>query len=120
VGIDSKTNATTCTYALVIAFRYGNNGVHYIYNKRHDIVPVNKWHRLMNEIEHVMNFVSWFKYSLPFTIYAVDMDVNEDKQHFSNRLHAIAIGWGASLGVNVITKPYEVVASRAADYLINH
>jgi predicted RNase H-related nuclease YkuK (DUF458 family) len=120
IGIDSKATVETCAYALVIAFRYSNNGVHYIYNKEYTAGPHSKWERLMNEIERLMNFTSWFKDNVPYTIHAVDVDVNECKQHYSNRLHAIAVGWGHSLGVKVITKPHEVIASKAADYIVNH
>ena len=120
LGIDSKVSADHCTYILVIAFRYGSNGVHYIFSKEQTEMPNTKWQRLMNEIERLMNFVSWFKDNLPYTIYAVDVDVNADERHFSNKLHSLATGWGHSLGVNVITKPEEVVASRAADWLLNH
>jgi predicted RNase H-related nuclease YkuK (DUF458 family) len=119
IGIDSKVRGDTCRYALVIAFRYGNNGVHYIFNKDITTPPATKWQRLMEEIERLMNFVSWFKDHIPVEIYAVDIDVNSDERFYSYKLHALATGWASSLGVRVITKPDLVVASRAADYLVN-
>ena len=120
LGIDSKAYADHCSYVLVIAFRYGSNGVHYIFSKETTEMPNTKWQRLMNEIERLMNFVSWFKDNLPYTIYAVDVDVKANKQYFSNKLYTLATGWGHSLGVQVITKPEEVVASKAADWVLNH
>lgn len=119
IGIDSKVRGDECRYALVIAFRYGNNGVHYIYNKDVTAKPTTKWQRLMAEIERLMNFVSWFKEHIPVEIYAVDIDVNADERFYSHKLHALATGWASSLGVRVITKPDLVIASRAADYLVN-
>jgi predicted RNase H-related nuclease YkuK (DUF458 family) len=119
-GGDSKlkSNGTTVYYT-VVAYRYGSRGVHYVYNKEVITHKMNKWERLMGEIERIMNFATWFTENSPVRLYAIDFDLNQDKKYYSNKLVNLATGWGDSLGVRVYTKPDEVVASKAADHLTN-
>jgi predicted RNase H-related nuclease YkuK (DUF458 family) len=120
IGGDSKLRSNgTIIYYIVIAYRYGRRGVHYVYNKEVVDRKMNKLDRLMGEIERIMMFATWFSENSPIRLHAIDFDINQDKRYYSNRLLNLAVGWGGSLGVPVYTKPDEVVASKAADYLIN-
>lgn len=119
IGGDSKKRHDITTYYTVVAYRYGNRGVHYVYSKDTIHHKVTKWERLMGEIDRIMNFATWFVENSTVDLYAIDFDLNQDKNHYSNGLINIATGWGGSLGVRVYTKPDEVVASKAADHLTN-
>ena len=46
----------------------------------------------------------------------IDMDYNSDERFFSNKLVAVAKGWANSLGFKVNLKPYNQIATSAADY----
>lgn len=119
IGGDSKrVNRKTC-YVIVVAFRFGNKGVHYVYHKEVKPTPKTKWDRLLTEIELVINFAQWFMDNTPLRVHAIDLDLNQDEKYYSNKLHSIGKGWGESLGVPVYTKPDEVVASKAADHIVN-
>jgi predicted RNase H-related nuclease YkuK (DUF458 family) len=120
VGGDSKLRGDgTIVYYTVVAYRYGSRGVHYVYHKEVVTRKLTKWERLMGEIERIMTFVTWFTENSPIRLHAIDFDLNQDKQYYSNKLVNLATGWGSSLGIQVFTKPDEVVASKAADYLTN-
>jgi predicted RNase H-related nuclease YkuK (DUF458 family) len=73
----------------------------------------------MGEVERIMNFATWFTENSPVRLHAIDFDLNQNKQYYSNKLLNLATGWGGSLGIPVYTKPDEVVASKAADHLTN-
>jgi len=120
VGGDSKLRSDgTIVYYTVVAYRYGSRGVHYVYHKEIVTRKLNKWERLMGEVERIMMFATWFSENSPIRLYAIDFDLNQDKKYYSNKLVNLATGWGSSLGIQVHTKPDEVVASKAADYLTN-
>ena len=119
VGGDSKKKGGSITYYTVVAYRYGTRGVHYVYNKEVVTHKLNKWERVMGEVERIMSFATWFTENSPVRLHAIDFDLNQDKKHYSNKLLTIATGWGGSLGIPVYTKPDEVVASKAADHLTN-
>lgn len=121
IGGDSKLKGSKgIIYYTVVAYRYGNRGVHYVFNKEIVEREMSKWDRLMGEIERIINFATWFIENSPVKLYAIDFDLNQNKKHYSNKLVNIAIGWGGSLGVPIYTKPDEVVASKAADHLTNN
>ena len=46
----------------------------------------------------------------------IDMDYNSDERYFSNKLVAVAKGWANSLGFKVNIKPFNQIATSAADY----
>ena len=120
IGGDSKLKSDgTIVYYTVVAYRYGSRGVHYVYHKEVVTRKLTKWERLMGEIERIMTFVTWFTENSPIRLHAIDFDLNQDKKYYSNKLVTLATGWGTSLGIQVFTKPDEVVASKAADYLTN-
>lgn len=119
VGGDSKLRNGVITYYTVVAYRYGSRGVHYVYNKDIITYKMTKWERLMGEVERIMNFATWFTENSPVRLHAIDFDLNQNKQYYSNKLLNLATGWGGSLGIPVYTKPDEVVASKAADHLTN-
>ena len=120
VGGDSKLRGDgTIVYYTVVAYRYGSRGVHYVYNKEVVTQKLDRFNRLMGEVERIMTFATWFSENSPIRLHAIDFDLNQNTRYYSNKLVNLATGWGSSLGIQVRTKPDEVVASKAADYLTN-
>ena len=121
IGTDSQNLSGLTVYVTVIAYRYGNTGVHYIYNK--EKVPRistgnlanDTWNRLWAEAERTVEVAEWFKQKVNVPV-EIDMDYNDDDYYDSNRLISAACGWASSLGYKVNVKPECLIACRAADY----
>jgi predicted RNase H-related nuclease YkuK (DUF458 family) len=118
IGSDSQNLAEQTVYVTAIAYRFGNNGVHYIYSKE-KVGRINDiWTRLWREAELTIETAEWFtkKANINLKI-ELDMDYNEDKFYKSNQLVNATRGWAQGLGYKVNTKPnIDMPAARAADY----
>lgn len=120
IGTDSQNQAGQTTMVTVIAFRYSfNRGSHVIYKKENIKPKMNQMiPRLLLEAEKTLEVASWLQEnytSLKLT--AVEFDVNKDKSAASNAIVSAVTGWGIGLGFNVLTKPDEMVATKAANEL---
>ena len=116
VGTDSQNISQETIYVTVIAFRYDNNGVHYILHKQ-KIPRINDiWTRLWKETEMTIEVAEWLKAQLPYLKITIDMDFNDDVFWKSNQLISASKGWAQSLGYKVNTKPAPQIATKAADY----
>lgn len=116
VGTDSQTIGEHTTYVTAIAYKYGNNGVHYIISKQ-KLPRVNDlWTRLWKEAEYTIEVAEWMKTHLPSVNVTLDLDYNDDAFFKSNQLISATKGWAQSLGYKVNTKPECLIAGRAADY----
>ena len=61
IGTDSQNHRRSTVYVTVIAYRYGNRGVHYILHKQKVKKIKDKWTRLWNEADYsieVANFLT--------------------------------------------------------------
>lgn len=115
VGCDSQNSALITKYSIVIAYRFGSRGVHYIY-KNFTVDRINdKFTRLLKESEYSIEIAQWISEKIKVEI-QIDLDYNSNDKFFSNKLIPMAKGWANSLGFKVNVKPNEQVASRAADY----
>ena len=74
------------------------------------------WTRLWKETEMSLEIAQKLRHH-PKVNLEIDMDYNEDKRFFSNKLVPVAKGWANSLGFKVNIKPYRQIATSAADYL---
>lgn len=120
IGTDSQNISDHTTMATVIAFRYSfGRGSHVIYKKEVIRPKMNQMiPRLLLEAEKTLEVASWLQEnytSLKLT--AVEFDVNKDKSAASNAIVSAVTGWGIGLGFNVLTKPDEMVATKAANEL---
>ena len=115
IGSDSQNLGKKTVYCTVIAYKLGNKGVHYILNKKKQIVIKDMWSRLWHEAELSIETAEWLKKQIKVNI-EIDMDYNDDKVYESNKLIAAAKGWANSLGYKVNVKPQMQIATRAADY----
>lgn len=115
IGTDSQTFGKVTSYSTVIAYRFGNRGVHYIRSKRKVPVIRDMWTRLWKEAEDSIEVAEWLTEQINVNI-QIDMDYNGDEDHKSHKLIAAAKGWANSLGYVVNVKPNNQIATRAADY----
>lgn len=115
IGTDSQNNGEFTTYSTVIAYRFNNNGVHYIATKRRQSKIVDLWTRLWKEAEDSIEIAEWLTKQINVKV-EIDMDYNDDENFKSNKLISAAKGWANSLGYKVNVKPNIQIATKAADY----
>ena len=115
VGTDSQSLAKMTQYITVIAYRYGNRGVHYILKKNGVPQIKDLWTRLWKETELSIDVAESIKKSLN-VVPEIDLDYNENENFKSNKLVNASKGLANSLGYKVNIKPHIQIATRAADY----
>jgi predicted RNase H-related nuclease YkuK (DUF458 family) len=115
VGTDSQNHRRHTVYSTVIAYRYGNRGVHYIVHLQRVTKIKDRWTRLWHEAELSIETAEWLTQRIKVQI-QIDLDYNVDERYFSSRLVQAASGWATSLGYRVNIKPDNQIATRAADH----
>ncbi|MCO6501384.1 MAG: hypothetical protein J5I47_13560 [Vicingus serpentipes] len=124
VGTDSQKKRKSIEYAVVIAYRYGHRGCHFIYSKwnvsrkgygRGDDLIIK---RLTEEIQTSIEVAERLKEG-SISVYQIDLDLNGNPKWKSNKLVQMGVGWARGLGYNVAIKPEELVAVKAANQLVN-
>ena len=115
MGTDSQNSRRHTVYGTVIAYRYGNRGVHYIVSKTKVKKIKDIWTRLWKEAEMSIETAELLSSKIKVKI-QIDFDYNDDEKHFSNKLVQAATGWAISLGYKANTKGDELVAAKAADH----
>ena len=115
VGSDSQSVGKQTIYCTVIAYRFGNRGVHYVLSKKAEPLISDMWTRLWKEAELSIEVAEWISKLVPLKI-EIDMDYNEDENFQSYKLISAAKGWANSLGYKVNVKPHNQIATRAADH----
>jgi len=115
VGSDSQCVGKQTIYCTVIAYRFGNRGVHYVLSKTAVPLINDMWTRLWKEAELSIEVAEWISKLVPLKI-EIDMDYNEDENFQSYKLISAAKGWANSLGYKVNVKPNNQIATRAADH----
>lgn len=115
IGSDSQNIGKKTKYATVIAYRYGNRGVHYILSKKTELLIKDMWTRLWKEAEMSIDIAQWLTHQVSVRV-EIDMDYNSDENFKSNKLISATKGWANSLGYKVNVKPNNQIATKAADY----
>jgi predicted RNase H-related nuclease YkuK (DUF458 family) len=115
VGTDSQNQRHKTIYSIVIAYRYGTRGVHYIVCTQACTKIRDRWTRLWGEVERSIEIAEWLSSKVSIRL-EIDFDFNENEKHFSNKLVTAAAGWATSLGYKTNIKPHNQIATRAADH----
>ena len=115
VGTDSQNHRRHTVYGTVIAYRFGNRGVHYIVHKEKVKKIKDKWTRLWKEAEMSIETAELLSAKIKVKL-QIDFDYNNDEKYFSNRLVQAASGWAMSLGYKANIKGDVLVAAKAADH----
>lgn len=115
VGTDSQNHRNHTVYSVVIAYRYGNRGVHYIFSNSKVPKIKDRWTRLWKEVELSIETAESLTQKVKVKV-EIDFDFNVDERHFSSLLVQAASGWATGLGYKVNIKPDNQIATRAADH----
>jgi predicted RNase H-related nuclease YkuK (DUF458 family) len=115
IGSDSQNVGKKTIYCTVIAYRFGNRGVHYVLSKSTQPLITDMWNRLWKEAELSIEVAEWLSEQIPLKI-EIDMDYNGDENFQSHKLVSATKGWANSLGYKVNIKPQRQIATRAADH----
>ncbi len=115
IGTDSQNIGDNTVYSTVIAYRFGNRGVHYVVHRQKIPKIVDIWTRLWKEAEMSIETAEWLTQQINVSV-QIDMDYNGDEEYKSHKLISAAKGWANSLGYKVNVKPNNQIATRAADY----
>lgn len=120
VGCDSLNIRDKTVFITVLVGVYENkNGAFIVYVK--DKVPKidDIYRRLWGEVEKAISFANMLREEFQLDIDAVDLDLNSDPQHQSNKLLNSAVGYATSYGFSTFCKPQNVSAIYAADHLVH-
>lgn len=128
VGTDGASKNGTWYYFLVVSFRYGRNGAHFIYQKQKmKALKIEKngrkfpdlFTKLWKEAEITMACAQYLRNN-GIEVDAVEMDYNTSPRWYSNRLINATQGWAIGEGYKVLNKSCELIAVKAADHLCQH
>lgn len=73
------------------------------------------WSRLWKEAELSLEVAEWLTQQVNIKV-EIDMDYNDDENFKSNKLVSATKGWANSLGYKVNIKPFNQIATKAADH----
>ena len=85
IGSDSQNLGKKTIYCTVIAYRFGNRGVHYILSKSTQPIIRDMWSRLWKEAELSLEVSEWLTQQINIRV-EIDMDYNDDESFKSNKL----------------------------------
>jgi predicted RNase H-related nuclease YkuK (DUF458 family) len=119
VGSDSQNYATKTLYATTVVFRFENNGAHVIYHKEATPLVNDMWTRLWGELQRSIDVAGYLRFECGVRIEQIDLDLNSDPDYPSNKVFQAAVGYAQSMGYKAKTKPDLLIATWAANVLVN-
>src|SRR5690554_1208670 len=119
VGSDSQNYPNKTLYATTVVFRYENNGAHVIFHKEATPLVTDMWTRLWGELQRSIDVAGYLKFECDVPIEQIDLDLNSDPDFKSNRVFQAAVGYAQSMGYVAKTKPDLLIATWAANVLVN-
>lgn len=125
VGCDSVSKNGWWYYVLVVSFRYGSNGAHFIFQKskikairtiQNGRSKPDLFTKLWKESEISIQCAEYLKENNIY-IDAIEMDYNASPEWLSNKLLPATSGWAKGLGYEVLDKSCVQIAIKAADHI---
>ena len=116
VGCDSHNRGEWTTYVTTLVIHIGETGCHVMYNKEKVNRINDLWTRLWNEVEKSVDLANYMREN-GINIHNIDLDLNANEKHASNKLVAAATGYVNSMGIKARIKPEILPAVHAADNL---
>jgi predicted RNase H-related nuclease YkuK (DUF458 family) len=77
------------------------------------------WTRLWGELQRSIDVAGYLKFECDIPIAQIDLDLNSDPDFKSNRVFQAAVGYAQSMGYVAKTKPDLLIATWAANVLVN-
>lgn len=116
IGCDSHNKGEFTTYVTTAVVHVGDTGCHVLF-QREKVKRINDlWTRLWNEVEKSVTLANYLR-EKGINIHNIDLDLNADEKHASNKLVAAAKGYVSSMGIKARIKPEILPAVSAADNL---
>lgn len=116
VGCDSHVKGEFTTYVSTVVIHIGTTGCHVLYMKE-KVEPIrDMFQKLWGEVDRSVKVTQYLRDN-GINIHTIDLDLNHQKEHASNRVVNAAIGYVKSLGIKVRIKPDILPAIAAADNL---
>jgi predicted RNase H-related nuclease YkuK (DUF458 family) len=119
VGSDSQNYSNKTLYATTVVFRFENNGAHVIYHREATPLVKDMWTRLWGELQRSIDVAGYLKFECDVPIEQIDLDLNSDPEFLSNKVFQAAVGYAQSMGYKAKTKPDLLMATWAANVLVN-
>lgn len=116
IGCDSHSKGDFTTYVIMVVVHKGIAGCHILYQREKQAKIKDLWTRLWNEVEKSVCLAIYLR-EQGINIHTIDLDLNHDVQHASNRLVSAAKGYVESMGIKARIKPDILPAVSAADNL---
>lgn len=117
IGTDSQNSRQNSSYVTVIAFRFQNRGVHYIYHNRTIPKIRDIFTRLWKEVEFSVDLSNYLREN-NIDVDKIELDFNKDKAAGSHMVLQSGTGYVIGMGYDVSVKPDELIAVKAADHLL--
>jgi len=77
------------------------------------------WTRLWGELQRSIDVAGYLKFECGLPIEQIDLDLNSDPEFPSNKVFQAAVGYAQSMGYKAKTKPDLLMATWAANVLVN-
>jgi predicted RNase H-related nuclease YkuK (DUF458 family) len=119
VGSDSQNYARKTLYATTVVFRFLKAGAHVIYHREATPLVNDMWTRLWGELQRSIDVAGYLKFECDIPIEQIDLDLNADPDFPSNKVFQAAVGYAQSMGYKAKTKPDLLLATWAANILVN-
>lgn len=117
VGSDSQNRSGHTIYTTTVVLRYHRNGAHVLFHREKHTRIRDLWTRLWGEVERSVAVAHLLSNEGGIRVSRIDMDLNSDPRHGSNRLHTTAVGYVRAQGYETRTKPELLIATWAANVL---
>ena len=119
IGTDSQRKGKRVVYATVVVLYNEGKGGKVLYSKSTAPPIKDNFTRLFKEIETSIETATFLNDSgIEKKFITIDMDYNDDKKYYSNRLLTSALGWATAMGYECRKKPDAFAGSHAADKLV--
>jgi|TARA_B110000977_G_scaffold201047_1_gene293871 predicted RNase H-related nuclease YkuK (DUF458 family) len=116
VGCDSHVKGEHTTYVSTVVIHVGNSGCHVLY-KKEKVDPIRDlFRKLWGEVERSVEVTLYLREN-GINIHTIDLDLNHQEEHASNKVVNAAMGYVKSLDIKVRIKPDILPAIAAADNL---
>lgn len=119
VGSDSQNYSRKTVFATTVVLRYENNGAHVIYHKEELELVNDLWTRLWGELQRSIDVAGYLRFECDIPIEQIDLDINADPEYPSNKVFHAAVGYATSMGYKARTKPELLLATWAANVIVN-
>lgn len=120
IGTDAQDKGRQTVFSTVIAYRYGNNGAHFVYYRERVPVVNDIFTRLFQEGERTIKAGKMLIEELSVDIEALEFDYSDISKTKSTPIINAVKGWAIGEGFKPCFKSDGQYATKAADQVCRH